>query len=278
MLAYFRAFAKSPFATVLIGLILVSFVVWGAKDVVGRGGTKDAVVQAGSRTVTSDQFKGMFDRYKKTLETQNQGRPISTADALAQGLDARILDEVASDESLSAWITQSGIRPSDALVADFLGKQPRFRDPVSGRFDKSAFYQFLNEQQITEAQVIGELKDQAAQTHYATALLAGLDAPRAYTALQAAYLQERRSFDYLVIPPTAIGAPIKPTDTDVQKFIDDNAARLTRPETRTVTLVRFSAGQILPTVTPTRPSCRSASTSRRTRSPRLRSAPSSRSR
>ena len=249
MLAYFRAFAKSPFATVIIGLILVSFVVWGAKDVVGRTSSKDAVVQAGSRTITSDQFKSMFDRYKKTVEQQNQGRPISTAEAIAQGLDVRILDEVASDESLSAWITKSGIRPSDQLVADFLGKQPRFRDPISGGFDKKAFYQFLNEQQITEAQVIGELKDQAAQQHYATALIAGLNAPRAYTALQAAYLQERRSFDYLVIPPTAIGAPIQPTDADVQKFIDDNAARLTRPETRTVTLVRFSAGQLLPTTT-----------------------------
>ena len=249
MLAYFRAFAKSPFATVLIGLILVSFVVWGAKDVVGKVGGEDAVVKAGSRSVSSDQFKSMFDRYKKSLETQNQGKPISTAEALAQGLDVRILDEVASDESLSAWITKTGVRPSDQLVGDFLAKQPRFRDAISGRFDKNAFRQFLNEQQVTEAQVVGELKDQAAQQHYATALIAGLNAPRAYTALQAAFLQERRSFDYLVIPPTAVGQPIKPTDADVQKFIDENAARLTRPETRTVTLVRFSAGQMMPTVT-----------------------------
>lgn len=249
MLAYFRAFAKSPFATVLIGLILVSFVVWGARDVVGRASSTNAVVTAGARTISAEQFKSMFDRYKKSVEQQNQGKPISTAEAVGQGLDLRILDEVASDESLSAWIAKAGIRPSDQLVADFLGKQQRFRDPISGAFDKKAFNQFLAEQQVTDKQIEGELKDQAAQQHYATALVAALNAPLAYTALQAAYLQERRSFDYLVIPPTAIGAPITPTDADVQHFIDDNAARLTRPETRTVTLVRFSAGQILPTVT-----------------------------
>jgi peptidyl-prolyl cis-trans isomerase D len=249
MLAQFRTFAKSPVATVLIGLLLVSFAVWGSQDVFKAGLGKDVVVQAGKRTVSSEQFKTIFDRYRKSLEEQNQGQPVTTAAAIAEGLDGRILDEVASDEAFAAWIAKSGVRPSDQLVGDFLGKQPRFRDPVSGRFDKTAFNAFLREQNITEAQVVGDLKDSAAQQHYVTGLAAGLSAPLAYTALQAAFLQERRAFDYLVIPASAVGAPIKPTDADIQKFIDDNATRLTRPETRTVTLVRFSALQATPGVT-----------------------------
>lgn len=246
MLAQFRRFAKSPVATVLIALLLVSFAVWGIRDVFGRAGTKDAVVTAAGRTVDSARFKSMFDRYRQQLQQQNQGQPISVADAVANGLDTRILDEVSTDESLSAYIAKAGVQPSDQLVGDILGKQQRFRDPISGRFDKKAYAQFLQQEQVSAETVEGELRDEAAQQHYITGLVAGAGAPRAYAALQAVYLGERRAFDYLVIPPTAVGQPIKPTDADVQKFIDDNAARLTRPQTRTISLVRFSASQLLP--------------------------------
>lgn len=249
MLAQFRRFAKSPIATVLIALLLVSFAVWGIRDVFTRTSTKDAVIQAGGRTIDSVRFKGMFDRYRKSLEQQNQGQPISVAEAVAQGLDTRILQEVADDEALSAYLAKTGVRPSDEMVVEILRKQPRFFDPVSGRFDKKAYQAFLNEQQVSAEQVERELKDQTAQQHYITAMVAGMGAPRAYTALQSVYLAERRSFDYLILPASSVGEPIKPTDADVQKFIDENAARLTRPETRTVSLVRFSAAAVAPTVT-----------------------------
>jgi peptidyl-prolyl cis-trans isomerase D len=249
MLAQFRAFAKSPVATVLIALLLVSFAVWGVRDVFSHPGAKDAVIQAGSRSINSARFKSMFDRYRKSLEAQNQGQPISVAEAVSAGLDTRILDEVATDESLSAYLTRIGLRPSDELTVEVLRKQPRFFDPVSGRFDKKAYAAFLQENGVSAEEVEGELRDQAAQQHYITGMAAGTGAPRAYAALQAVYLAERRSFDYLALPPQSVGEPIKPTDADVQKFIDENAARLTRPETRTVSLVRFSAAQVAPTVT-----------------------------
>jgi peptidyl-prolyl cis-trans isomerase D len=52
MLAVIRSFAKSWVAAVLIGLLIVSFAVFGINDIF-KNNFRDAVVQAGSRTTSS---------------------------------------------------------------------------------------------------------------------------------------------------------------------------------------------------------------------------------
>jgi len=56
MLAGFRSFAKSPFAVVLFGLLIVSFAVFGISDVF-RNPTGKWVIAAGSRSMTPEDFK-----------------------------------------------------------------------------------------------------------------------------------------------------------------------------------------------------------------------------
>ena len=85
MLAQIRTFAKSPVATVLLGLLVVSFAVFGIADVFRNHATKDSVIEAGSRTIGGAEFKQMFDQYKKQAEQQNGGMPITTEQAVAAG-------------------------------------------------------------------------------------------------------------------------------------------------------------------------------------------------
>src|ERR1700743_479788 len=72
MLAAIRAFAKSWVASVLFGLLIVSFIVFG----IGNYRTfihpsmGNAVITAGLRTVTPIDFKRAFDNYKSRVEQQ----------------------------------------------------------------------------------------------------------------------------------------------------------------------------------------------------------------
>ncbi len=45
----------------------------------------DWVVKAGERTVSSADFKRAFDNYRKQLEQQNQGQPVTTEQMSAFG-------------------------------------------------------------------------------------------------------------------------------------------------------------------------------------------------
>ncbi len=241
MLALIRRFAKSPAASGLLGLLVLSFAVFGISDVFKNAGRGDAVIQAGGRTVTGAQFRSMFDRYLQGLAQRNGGQAPSIQDAAAQGADQQILDEVTVEEAANAAIARAGVRPADELVLAELAKAQRFRNPVTGAFDKQAYQSFLREQHIAPQEVEGSLRDQVAQRQFLTGLVAGLQAPVAFTVVPAAFDAEARDFSYITLAAASVPTPAKPTDAELQAFIKENAAQLTHPEMRVVSLVRFSA-------------------------------------
>jgi len=239
MLAAVRAFVKSWPAKILIALIIISFGFFGARDVFRNHSVSNAVITAGDRKVTTEDFKRDFDNFKKNAEQQT-GQPITNEVAAENGLDRRLMEQLATQEGLLALLHKIGIRASDALTARELQKVPAFFDPVSGRFDKALYTQRLRENELTTTAYERILSDQIAQSHVGSALDAGLVVPRAYTALAAIYGMESRNVGYFPIAPNAVPAVTPPTDAQLQQFIKENRTQLMRPEFRVLSLVRFS--------------------------------------
>jgi peptidyl-prolyl cis-trans isomerase D len=88
------------------------------------------------------------------------------------------------------------------------------------------------------------LRDEIAQSHLVTAIVDGLRAPRAYSALGVIYMTESRDIGYFTVGPGAVPAVAPPTDAQLNKFMQENAARLMKPEFRVLTVVRFSPSQL----------------------------------
>ncbi len=248
MLSQFRALVKSPFAKVLIALLVVSFGVWGIRDVFRNGGGSDTVIQAGSRSISSARFKQMFQDELKQY-SQQSGQTVTLQDAVAHNIDRQVADAIASDEALAAYISKIGIRPSDRQIVDEIAKAPRFFNAVSGRFDRQAYEQFVQQIGMTDAEFENVLRDELAQTQFVSGMATGLRAPLLFSALQAAYVGEGRSFSYFVLPPTAVPAPAQPTDAQLNAFIKQNADRLMQPEARVFTVAAFSSDKLSKSLT-----------------------------
>lgn len=238
MLSAIRAFAKSWVALILIGLLVVSFAIFGVTDVF-TSSVKDAVVQAGGRVVTRAEFRQEFDTLRKQVE-QQYGQPISNDAAVANGLDKRLMQEIASREAFAEILHKAGLRPSDKLLKAQLQEVPAFFDSVSGRFDKTLYQQRLAEVGLTAETFEARLSDDIVQNHFATAVANGFRVPRAYTALGAVYELEARDVGAFAVTPQMVAPPAPPTDAQLTAFMKENAARLTRPEQRILTVVRFS--------------------------------------
>jgi peptidyl-prolyl cis-trans isomerase D len=245
MLAQFRTLAKSPAVIALLGLLTAAFVLWGVRDVFRNVGMGDAVIQAGSRSINAARFRQMFEDELKSY-TQQTGQQITPQDAVKNGLDRQVADALAADEAFAAYLSRTGLNPSDKLVVDEIRKAPRFFNPVSGVFDKGAYEQFVHQQlNMTDAEFEGLLRTELAQSQFVSALGSALKEPRMFDALSAAAQYEGRSFTYLVLPITAVPAPALPTEAAMQAYLKENAERLKqqRQETRILTIVRFSAAQ-----------------------------------
>lgn len=253
MLAGFRSFAKSPFAVVLFGLLIVSFAVFGISDVFRHPPGK-WVIAAGSRNMSPDDFKAHFEAFRK--QQQAQGQTITPDVAVEQGVDRKMLTQLALQESLAELVRKMGVRPSDKLVGDTLREQmaslpPAQRpfDPITGKFDPALYQRLLAQNDLTPARYEASLRDDIAQTHLFSAVASSLRAPRIYSALQAAYGLEGRDLAAFAINPATVEKPAAPTDAHLQAFMKEHAAQLTRPETRVLSVARFSAKALENTVT-----------------------------
>jgi peptidyl-prolyl cis-trans isomerase D len=250
MLSFFRSMAKSKILGLLLGLPLIAGLLTIGnvrQDLQGLFAAKDAVIQTGSRTFTTDDFKRQFDNYRR--QAQQSGQQITPDDAVAQGLDQQMLRAYSERESIAELLHKLGVWPSDKLVADQLTKVKAFFDPISGKFDQKTYVQTLGQNNLTPAIFEKEQRDELAYTHFAAAAAAGLKPPRIYGALVGAYAYEAHNLTLFALNPKVLGPEPTPTDADLTKLMQQNAAALTTPETRTLTVVKFSAAALAPGLT-----------------------------
>jgi peptidyl-prolyl cis-trans isomerase D len=240
MLAALQKFAKSWFAAAVLGLLIICLAFLGLGTDPFKIQTGSWVVKAGAREVQPQEFSLFFDQAKKRLEQQYQ-QQIPTEAAVQQGFDRQVLDELVLNESLSEMLTRLGLAAPKALIDQELMKIPAFFDQITGRFDEATFNRLLSENKLTPAIFKKSIGDDILRSQFSTALTAGLKTPRIYSALQGAYGLEQRDLAYFIVTPASVGAVSPPTEAEMQAFLKQNAARLMRPEYRTLQLVRFSS-------------------------------------
>lgn len=234
--------AKVWFTRIVLGLIIVAMAGFGltqySTDVI-RG---DEVIKAGSRKVSSGDFRREYDRYKKRAE-QQAGQPITPELAEQNNLDTVVLNGLATREAFSEMLSRVGVRPSDKLIAAQIGKIPDFFNPITGKFDKKTFESRLNENGYTPPTFDAVLRDEMAAQHWAVAIQNGLVVPRAYGALASVFALESRDLAYFVITPQSVPQPAKPTEAQLNAFIKESKADLMLPEMRSFTVVPFVPGE-----------------------------------
>jgi len=258
MLRYFRAFTKSWFGPAIMGAILVSLTFLGTggiRNVMG-GRIANAVISAGSRQVTQTEFQKMFQRNEEAYQART-GQPFPLEQAVKEGADKNMLQQLSEQTAYAEMLSQSGIRPSDEVVAEELkrqaesGKAPGLAamfDAVTGKFRPQALQVLLANNGLTITQFQRELADEIADNDFQGAIAGGFAPPRIYAAVEGALALETRDVTYFVIPLSSVPPP-KPTDAQLVALMQQHKDQLMLPERRRFTIVRFSAKAMAPTLT-----------------------------
>ena len=248
MLAFMRKFAKSWLAALLFVPLMIGFAVFGVNKDLLSAGAANYVIKVGSRTITAVDFRREYDREREQLAQRFQ-QAISPELAMQEGLDRRVLEQVAIRESFNELLARMGLRASDKMLKDVVRKEPRFFDSVTGKFDEARFNAVLAENNLTPPQFDKVVSDGMRRNQFVAAAAAGLQAPRAYSAVGGLFALEQRDLAYFVVSPASVGPATEPTEAEISAFLKQNAAQLTLPEFRAFTIVRFSAKDYEKTVT-----------------------------
>lgn len=232
---------KSALGAGVMIILMIAFLMSGSNGRLDafKGNFSGSVINAGSHSVSPFEFKKAFDAEKGKYEQQYQA-PISPDEAVKGGLDKQVLTDMAIQSAIREWLGRLGFRTSDRMLAAILHKDPNFANPVTGQFDPDVYKRLLAQNELSAPEYEKDLKEQVATTQFAVTLQLGSSAPSIYSALAAAFVSETRDASYFVIDQRSVPAPPKPTDAEIAAYQKAHADEFTRPEMRTVTVVRFS--------------------------------------
>jgi len=125
---------------VVLGLIAISFGIWGIGDIF-RGFGTNTVATVGSTEIRLDTFRQLYqDRLQQIGRQLN--RPLLPDQARALGLDRQLLNEVIGDTAMDERARAMRLNVSDAELARRITDAPDFKG-INGQFERARFDAYL---------------------------------------------------------------------------------------------------------------------------------------
>lgn len=236
MLAAIRSFARSWVMKVFLGLLILSFAIWGVGDVF-TGGAGDAVAEVGELEVTAQELDDSFRRSLNQLQQQSS-EPVSRQDAIAMGLLEQSLQSLAAQRLLDAEARDLGLTSPDEAVRRLIAEEPAFQ--VDGRFDRERFRMLLRQNGLDEDTFAEQLRAERTRNALTGAVRPPVGLPDALSQPLVERLAEVRSGRLLVVPDARFGDIEAPDDATLASYLEDNRQRFRAPERRDVTAVLLS--------------------------------------
>src|SRR5580693_7929115 len=227
--------------TVVMGLIIVSFVIWRVGDML-RGFTTSTVASVGGAKISAQEYKIAYDRAIQQYQRRYR-RPFTNEEARQIGLDRSILQQLLSEAAIDDEARRLGLDISDDALRAIITSNPNFRDK-SGAFDPSRFAAALQNMDMNEHGFVSDLRKQALRQFIVGALATGVAAPKAETKAEADYQGQTRSVDYFLLPATAAGEISAASEDPLKAFYNDRKSSYRAPEYRGMTVLALEPDTI----------------------------------
>jgi peptidyl-prolyl cis-trans isomerase D len=124
------------FGLILIGLLVVSFAVWGIADIFTGYGSQ-TLIRVGDTEINQQDYLRAQQEVLRSM-SQQAGRSLSTQEARALGLDTRVLERLIGGAAVDTHAKHLGLGISDETLLAQIMKDPAFQDPT-GTFSPIAF-------------------------------------------------------------------------------------------------------------------------------------------
>jgi peptidyl-prolyl cis-trans isomerase D len=220
--------------TVVMGLIIVSFVIWGVGDML-RGFTSSTVASVGSQKISAQDYHFAYERLLQQYQRRLR-QPFTNEQARAIGLDREVLQRLVSEAAIDEEARKLGLNVSEEALRAMIVSNPSFRDK-SGAFDSQKFASALRDNDMNERMFVSDLRKTALRQFIVAALTTGIAAPKVEAKAEADFQGQTRSIDYFILPPSAAGEIAQPSEETLKSYFNDRKSQYRAPEYRTMDVV-----------------------------------------
>lgn len=238
MLDAIRSRSKGVVATILIGLLVFAFAIWGVGDMFSNYGA-NSVASVGSREVDIRTFQRAYNLEIQTLN-QRLGTPLTNPQAAALGIPNQVLLRLTNELTLAETADDFGLGISEDELGRQIRADPALRGPT-GRYDPAMLRQAISFYGMSENDFVEERRDTALGTQLTEGLIGNMAVPSTYMEAFNLYRNEERAADYIVLEASNLPPLAEPTEAELRTFFDANTAQFKAPEVRTFELIIVDA-------------------------------------
>lgn len=231
---------------IILGLIAISFAVWGIGDVF-KGFGSSQLARIGGTEIGVEQFRTQYNERLQQLIRQ-LGRPISAEQARALGLHRNLLGQMLAEAAMDEEARRLGLNIPNEVIAHRIHNDPVFRG-LSGQFDRARFDALIRQAGFTETRYVAEQRKVLLRQQIIQGLTGNLAAPVIAVDIQDRFINEERALDYFVLGPDQAGTIAEPTPEELAKFFEERKTLFRAPEFRKVDLIILSPEELAKTIT-----------------------------
>ncbi len=267
---------KGLFARIILGIVILSFALFGVETYRSAGGSATVVAEVGDTKILLQPFEEKFK------SEQNQLREAGERNSKvlnSKELKTAVLDNFINERLLLTQAIKLGYSGNEAALLSAIQNSPALQE--NGKFSEALFQRFLESRRLTRKQYLASvIQDQmiqdmlasqaqativpkslavhmagilAEQREVAKSILkastfsaqAKIDAAQIKTYYDAhpelSQVPEQARIEYIVFSPEVVLAQLQVSEADAQAYYNSHIAQFTEPESRDVSHILIRA-------------------------------------
>jgi peptidyl-prolyl cis-trans isomerase D len=218
MLQSMREKTQSIFAYIIIGLLILSFGLWGISSYFQGNASSNTVAKVDGHKISLRQFSSAYNQLRRYQQT-NLGASYSTKAALQKELKQQALESLVQETYLYQNAYDLGYRVDQSELDDVLYAIPAFSS--NGRFDPAKFRRYLSLRGIRAETFFQQLRTSLLIQQVQTGVVMSDFVLPAELKAMVSLLNQQRQLRYYLIPANAMNiSSIAIKQGQIQNYYD----------------------------------------------------------
>ncbi len=227
-------------STLIIVLIAIPFVFVGVDSFFSKGAADDIAAEVNGDDITEIELKRALAIEKQRILNQlGDSRAMPDDEQLRRSVQQRLIRETLLDQRARS----NGMVVAPVTIAELLKKEAAFQ--VDGRFDSDRYTLFLRQIGYTPKTYSSFLRSQLLISQLAGGLTGSQFLTDQEASLLTELIEQRRDYQYVVIPKGPILAQIQVSDADVETYYRDHQSSFQAEERVVVEYLEVTASEIM---------------------------------
>ena len=235
MLDIVRNLVSSIFGKILLGLMVLSFALWGVGDILSSGNSKLAA-KVGNQKISLEEFYNKFGRKVQELNISTGGN-LTIQEAHEQNIDKFIINDLVYEKMVIEYANKNKIYLNDNILKETIKSLPQFLG-TNGKFSEQLYRNSIKRNFSSEEEFLNELSFIYINSLLFENFKSGDMTNQAIIDLLYRYEGEERNIDYFIFNDKNI--TVETSENDIKDYYGENKLKYLTEEKRTIEYITFN--------------------------------------